>query len=346
MKKQFLIPSAAVLFIFVGLVFLLWPQAKPIPPPVVVHKIVAKKIVKAPVYISPLSGLAVTQAQSQLPITAVMVENSDEARPQSGLSQAGVVFEALTEGGITRFMALYQEGAPGSIGPIRSARPIFIDALLPFNAAYAHVGGSSDALTQIISDNVKDMNEFYYGGYYTRISSREAPHNVYTSMSELYSLEQSKGYYSPTSFVQWPRKAEAPSKLPTVTAIKLNPSGPDFAVSYTYNPTANDYMRDEAGAVMVDANTGAQLTPKVVIALVIPSSQGALDASGAYYTDYSDIGSGQADIFQDGTVTTGTWSKSTPSSQLVLTDNSGIPIALNSGQIWITVLSQANQVSY
>jgi hypothetical protein len=274
-----------------------------------------------------------------------MIENSDEARPQSGLSQAGVIFEALAEGGITRFLALYEEGQPSSIGPIRSARPYFIDWLLPFDAAYAHVGGSPDALSEIQALNVKNMDEFYNGNYYSRISSREAPHNVYTSMARLQTLEQSKGWTT-SNFAGFPRKADTPSKSATVTSINFNPSASDMAVNYQYDPTLNSYKRSEGGAPMIDANTGKQLEPKVVIAIVVPWTDGALDASGAYYTDYSNIGSGTAYVFQDGVVTPGVWQKSSQTSQIQFNTASGIPIKLNAGQTWITTVGSVDEVSY
>lgn len=274
-----------------------------------------------------------------------MIENSDEARPQSGLSQAGVIFEALAEGGITRFLALYEEGQPSSIGPIRSARPYFIDWLLPFDAAYAHVGGSPTALTEIQTLGVKDMNEFYYGNTFTRISSREAPHNVYTSMSSLLALETSKGWTT-SKFTGFPRKADSPSKTPTATSIQFNIAGSDMKVNYQYNSKNNNYLRSEGGAPMIDANTNQQLSPKVVIAMVVPWTDGPLDSSGAYYTDYSDIGSGEAYVFQDGTVTTGTWSKPSQSSQIQFLSSAGNPIPLNAGQTWITAVGSSNLVSY
>jgi len=274
-----------------------------------------------------------------------MIENSDDARPQSGLSQAGVIFEALAEGGITRFMALYEEGQPNSIGPIRSARPYFIDWLAPFDAAYAHVGGSPAGLAEISTLNIKDMDEFYNGNSYTRITSREAPHNVYTSLSSLLSLEQSKGWAS-SNFVGFPRKADAPSKSSTVNNINLNISSLDMAVNYQYDPVLNSYKRSEGGAAMVDANTGQQLEPKVVIAIVVPWTDGALDSSGAYYTDYSDIGSGTAYVFQDGIVTQGTWEKSSQTSQIQFISSSGAPIQLNAGQTWITAVGSVSEVSY
>jgi hypothetical protein len=301
--------------------------------------------VPAPIYYSPLSGMVVTKAQSILPVTAVMIENSDGARPQSGLSEAGVIFEALAEGGVTRFMAVYQEGEPSSLGPIRSARPYYIDWALGFDAAYVHVGGSPDALTQIQTDKVRDINQFYYGNSFTRITSRIAPHNVYTSLSTLLSLESSLGYNN-SAFTGFPRKADQPAKIPTTTEINMNLSSADFAVSYVYQKTTNSYLRSEAGAPMIDSNTSLQLAPKVVIAMVVPWSQGTLDASNAYYSDYADIGSGNCYIFQDGIMTKATWTKTSPTSQITFTNALGGPIKLNRGQTWITAVSTDSDVTY
>ena len=97
----------------------------------------------------------------------------------------------------------------------------------------------------------------------------------------------------------------------------------------------------------VDASGNqTQITPKVVIAMVIPESNGPLDSTGAYYTVYATIGSGQADIFQDGNVTIGTWQKTSNSAQITFTDSSGKPIKLNAGQTWLTAVGSAGDISY
>ncbi|HUY53322.1 MAG TPA: DUF3048 domain-containing protein [Candidatus Dormibacteraeota bacterium] len=341
-KKHYLISGLVLIFFAVILALII--TTKPANRPVV---ITTKKVVtpKPIIYYSPLTGGVVTKAESLLPVTAVMVENSDAARPQSGLSQAGVVFEALAEGGVTRFMALFQEGQPSSIGPIRSARPYFIDWELGFNASYVHVGGSPAALTQIQTDNVKDINQFYHGNNFTRITSRIAPHNVYTSMSSLLNLESSLGF-GYTKFVGFPRKADQPAKVPNATNINLSLSNSDYAVSYIYNKVNNSYLRSEAGSPMTDANTNAQLDPKVVIAMIVPWSYGLLDSSGANYINYSDIGSGNADIFQDGTLTQAIWTKASPTSQIVFTTLNNVPIQLNTGQTWITAVGTNSSISY
>jgi hypothetical protein len=304
--------------------------------------------VKPPVVVpitSPLTGLPVSATDAQRPVTAVMVENSDAARPQAGLSQAGVVFEALAEGGITRFMALYQETQPSNIGPIRSLRPYYLQWAMGFDAAVAHVGGSPQALTDVNSWSSKDINEFYYGSSFHRISTREAPHNVYTSIAALNSIESSKGWTT-SKFTGFPRKDDSPSKSPDATSIDLNPSYADFAVNYSYNPTNNSYLRSEGGAAHMDSNTGTQIEPKVVIAMVVPLSRGALDATGAYYSDYQAIGTGPVYVFQDGTVTTGTWSKAGNADQIEFSDANKNPIKLNAGQTWITALASNGEVTY
>ena len=189
---------------------------------------------------STLTGLQVSPSTNKLPITAVMIENSLPARPQSGLGEAGVVIEALTEGGISRFVALYQSQNSTSIGPIRSARPYFVGWAMGFDATYAHVGGSPQGLQDISQWGIRDMNQFYNGNYYHRINSRVAPHNVYTTLATLYKLEQTKGYTS-SSFNSWPRKSTKPLTKPIVSSISLNISRTNYNVSYSYDAATNSY---------------------------------------------------------------------------------------------------------
>jgi hypothetical protein len=341
-KKQIIIASILAVILIAGGVLLYMQLNKP---KVVV---VTKSVVVPPkpkTVASNLTGLQVDPSLNKIPVTAVMVENSIDARPQSGLGDAGVVFEAVAEGGVTRFMALFQDTSPANVGPIRSARPYYIAWALGFDAGYAHVGGSPDALADIKAWGVRDLDEFGSPAYYHRITTRQAPHNVYTGIPTLNQLETKKGYTSST-FTIWPRKVAAPTKLPTAAQISMSLSGPVYNPSYIYSTTTNSYNRSEDGAPQVDANTNAQISPKVVIAIVVPMVRGALDATGAYYSDYNFVGSGQADIFQDGTVTVGQWTKSSNSSQITFTDASSKPIALDPGQTWITAVSTPTGINY
>jgi len=333
---------------------------------------VKKPVVKATVVVppapkpitSPLTGNTVTADQSKYPVIGAMIENSSDARPQSGLKDAGVVYEAIAEAGITRFLALYQEARPGNIGPIRSSRPYYLDWAMAFDASYAHVGGSPDALARIKSINVKDMDQFFNPSAYHRITTRYAPHNVYTSVQQLVDLAASKGWTS-SSFTPFARKADTPYKTPETTTTTVNgkpvttpkvgsetrppANSIDFSISsefysvhYDYDATTNLYKRNEGGAPHMDADSNTQLTPKVVIALVMPYSL----MSDGYHSQYNTQGSGKMYVFQDGTVTTGTWTKGEPQSQFEFKTDAGKPIALDAGQTWISVVADAGKVTY
>ena len=290
---------------------------------------------------STLSGLPVNPSVNKQPVTGVMIENSTFARPQSGLGQASVVFEAIAEGGITRFLALFQDTSPANVGPIRSARPYFEQWALGFDAGYAHVGGSPEALADIKSWGVRNLDQFYNGAYYHRITTRAAPHNVYTSISLLNQLEAKKGYGTST-FTGFARKAAAPSAHPTATSINLTLSGPTYNVHYDYVAKTNSYNRSEGGAPQIDANTNTQISPKVVVAIVMPYS---LEADG-YHSDYSTIGNGTVYVFQDGVETKGQWSKSSNNNQFVFTNSNGKSLTLDPGQTWLTAIAHSSDMSY
>jgi hypothetical protein len=189
------------------------------------------------------------------------------------------------------------------------------------------------------------MDQFANSNYYHRISTRAAPHNVYTGIGTLNDLEAAKGYSS--TFTGFPRAAkEAPMPQPAASSIDLAISSANYNPHYDYDSAANAYKRSTAGKPDTDANTGQQLEPKVVIAIVAPLSRGALDASGAYYSDYNVLGSGTAYIFQNGGVTQGQWHKAGNTTQITFTDSTGAAIPLNRGQTWVSAVSAASQVKY
>ncbi len=117
---------------------------------------------------------------------AVMVENSAEAWPLIGLADARLVFEAPVEGAIPRFMLVFDDKQEvDQIGPVRSARPYYVEWANGLDAMYAHVGGSPEGLQLIKTLGVKDLNEFFWGQFFWRSTNRYAPHNVYTSIERL-----------------------------------------------------------------------------------------------------------------------------------------------------------------
>lgn len=314
-------------------------------PPVIHTPIPVYKKPQPTTVANTLTGRQVDPSVNKRPVTAVMIENSLDARPQSGLDQAGIVYEAIAEGGITRFLALYQDTEPTYMGPVRSARPYYVQWALGYDAPYAHVGGSPEALQDIIAWHVKDLNQFYNGNAYERISSRYPPHNVYTSIAQLSSLEKSKGYTSST-FTGFARKAkETPSTSPNATSISMTFSSYYYNTHYDYDAKTNTYKRSEGGATHMELTKDGklvQIAPKVLVALVMSYS---LESDG-YHSDYQAIGSGKAYVFQDGTVVTGTWHKTSRSASLSLTGADGKDIPLEAGQTWISALAGTSDVTY
>ncbi|HVI60643.1 MAG TPA: DUF3048 domain-containing protein [Candidatus Saccharimonadales bacterium] len=293
---------------------------------------------------SKLSGLPVDPEVNKRTVTGVMIENSPAARPQAGLGEASVVFEAIAEGGITRFLALYQDTAPDNIGPVRSARPYYAQWNLGFDAGYAHVGGSPQAMADIKAWGVRDLDQFFNAGAYHRVSSRPAPHNVFTGIPALSQLEVQKGYVTST-FTGFNRKKKAnPDKKqpPAAKTINLNISGAVYNVRYDYNQTANNYSRFVGGTAHTDANTNKQISPVVVIALVMPYGL----AGDGYHSNYNTLGSGPVYVFQDGKVITGKWAKADNKSQFTFTDDTGKPIKLNPGITWLTAVAGIDRVTH
>ena len=197
--KKHLSRKTKIIMIIVAIILLIigsglyWFIFKQDSKPVQTAKTVVKKEVLKAKPTSPLTGVELTDASlAKRPVTGLMIENSPDARPQSGMNEAGIIFEAVAEGGITRFLVLYQETQPQYIGPVRSIRPYYIDFALPFEAGLGHVGGSPDALRDIKTLGARDLDQFYNSGAYWRISERYAPHNVYTSFERLNALNQSK----------------------------------------------------------------------------------------------------------------------------------------------------------
>lgn len=339
-KSGLLFAAALAIIIGSGLTVLAFTYQQPVAQQSTVY--IPKKPKPDPVFYSPLTGVPLAdEAATKRPVTAIMIENSPDARPQSGLKAAGIVYEAIAEGGITRFLTLHQEDRPSLIGPVRSLRPYYVDWLSPFDASVAHVGGSKKALDEIRNGTHKDIDQFFNGKYYWRATDRAAPHNVYTSFDKLDELNQAKGYTSST-FTPFVRKDDKASTQPNATSINVTISSNTYNSSYTYDKTTNSYLRSEGGAAHNDREAG-QITPKTVIVIKVQTILGFEDG---WREQMTTTGSGQAYIFQDGTAAEGTWQKSDMRAQIQFLDATGRPIALNRGQTWITAIPTNRSVTW
>ena len=295
----------------------------------------AKKAPKpAEKYYSHLNGIEVaSKADLSKPVTAIMIENSPDARPHSGLKQAEVVYEAIAEGGITRFLTLFQQHKPQLIGPVRSLRMYYIDWLAPYQASVAHVGGSHASLQEIRNGKYRDIDQFFNGSSYWRANDRRPPHNVYTSFEKLDALNAGKGYKS-SQFTSFARADGKASNKPNAVSIDINFSSSWYNTHYDYDKASNTYLRSIGGQASNDREEG-RLAPSVVIALHVNETTVMEDG---WRQSIVTNGTGTATVFQNGTVAECTWRKNDRFSPLELIDAAGKPVALNRGQTWIAAV--------
>ena len=339
-KKQKIMLTVLLVVILLGLLFAAWSWKNKKMPAATNEPVAVKE--EEPVKTtepSKLSGREVALDVNKRQVVGVMIENSPDARPQSGLRDASVVFEAIAEGGVTRFLALFQDTQPDYVGPIRSARPYYIDWVMGFDGAYAHVGGSPDALQAIKSLGTKDLDQFSNAGSYQRVSNRYAPHNVYTSLAKLTELAASKGWREST-FTGFAAKADGPAPTPTIRTIDVSMSGFLYNPHWDYDQASNSYVRSQGGKPHTDEKSGQAIAAKTVI--IIVTQKGVM--ADRYHTTYATNSSGKAYIFQDGIMVEATWIKKDTKSQIVFEDTAGKEIALNAGQRWITVVGAPTDV--
>lgn len=320
-----------VLLVFIGCAAAFYLTYQP---PVVStdHTPIARKKKAEPVkYYSQLNGVEVAdEAAVTKPVTAVMIENSPDSRPQSGIKQAEVVYEAVAEGGITRFLCLYQQNKPGLVGPVRSLRMYYVDWLAPYQASVAHVGGSAAALAEIRNGSYRDIDQFFNAGSYWRARDRYAPHNVYTNFEKLDALNAAKGHNN-SQFSGQARVDGKASEQPNATSIDINFSGPLYNTHYDYDKASNSYLRSIGGAASNDREEG-RIAPSVVIAMRVDETTVREDG---WRQSIVTVGSGVANIFQNGTAIEATWRKGSRSEPIRFFGADGQEIALNRGQTWI-----------
>ena len=333
---------------------------------------------------SDLTGDLLTDAALKTaPAYCIQTPNgTDGARPQAGLNEAGVIFEAIAESGITRFAAIYQNPSAAVIGPIRSLRIYYLEWDTPFDCTIVHAGGSGDALEAVSSGGYKDLSEdydyMYRGTYGSRLWN-----NLFTTSTYLKKFSTDHGYN--TSNIQGFKRmtpdesgkarvnAGAKEKLnivkaaagntsevaAEVTNIALNLGGwSDFNVSYNYDATTNTYFRSYGSGVAHEvyacdaADLGeknpedvcslTQMNPAVVVAIMVKENR----ASDNYHEDITTIGTGDAYIFQNGTVIKGTWSKGAKDQQIKFFGEDGSEAALAPGQTIVAAVPTYGSVEY
>lgn len=326
----------------------------------------------------PLNGELLTKAQKakwekRRPL-GVMIENHKDARPQSGLSSADVIYEAVAEGGITRFLAVFYCKDASYIGPVRSARIYFIRMLQEYGSfpLYAHVGGANTPgpanalgyISEIDWGLYNDLNQFavpfpYYWRDYERLPNRATEHTVYSSIAKLWQFAKDKRKLSNVDeegtawdkkFIKWKFIDDATNEARgTVAKIDFgfwNSFASDFGVVWNYDKVRNTYKRDNGGIPHIDKNTGKALETKNVIILFARESP-ANDGYEGGHIIYKVTGSGDALVFQNGNATKAAWSKIDEETRIKFTDiQTGKEIPMVRGQVFIEILPIGNKVTY
>jgi hypothetical protein len=297
-----------------------------------------------------LDGVIVDSSKTKLWPYAVMVENLLSVRPQSGLSQASVVYEALAEGGSTRFMAVFDPLANiPEIMPVRSSRPYYLEWVSEYGALYAHAGGSPKALT-VIREN-PDINNLEAlsgdAGYFWRDKTKSAPHNLVTSSDKMFLALNNKGLWDKQAgFRSWLFKDDAALDKrgdDGKTASFNFSTGKTYKVDFRYNKEKNVYLRFNADQPHLDKNSGQQIEVKNVIVQIVQEPE--LDG-GKGRLDIYVGGEGQAWIFRDGQVINGVWKKGSRTDRTLFYDSQGQEVELSRGNTWIHVVPKDQSVTY
>ncbi len=275
---------------------------------------------------------------------AVMYDNHPNAYPQTGMDGAAIVFEALAEFGITRYMAVFIPGISPEmpvIGPVRSARPYYVEWAKGLRAVYVHAGGSPEGLL-LAETAIELINMDALRGnasrYFYRTRDRSAPHNLYTNSANIAAFaaanERPVEGLAEIGFLY---SAEAPvEERPAQQELRYFFIYREAAVGWSYDPTSNSYRYLRGKRPHIDAATGAQLQFKNVVILEVPERPIPNDPKGRIEQDV--IGEGPARIFRDGRMIEATWRKSAGYAQLYLIDADGNEIPLAPGSVWIAAI--------
>jgi len=283
---------------------------------------------------------AAPEKENSYPVVAV-IDNHPDARPAYGLSQADLVYEAEAEGGITRYLAVFAGGEEiKKIGPIRSARPYFVDWAKELSAVFTHCGGSPEALAKLAKENMFDLNEFYNGAYFWRAEDKTAPHNIFISSDKLNEYLKNKNLTA-GKFLKWLFKDDSPSGSEQ-KEIGIDFKSPDFVVKWKYDKIDNSYTRYLGGELQKDGDNGQEIKAKNIIIQYQKTT--VLDSDLRLKIDT--VGLGKAVICLDGKCSEGVWKKSSPSGRTRYYYENEEEARFNGGKFWVEVVRPDLQVAY
>jgi hypothetical protein len=278
----------------------------------------------------------------------VMIDNHPDAYPQSGMDKAAMVFEGLAEYGVTRFIALYQDGVSdevNEIGPVRSTRIYFAEWAMGFHPVYAHAGGSPDGVKLAeTTDQLINFEALRQSAYTWRDGNRAAPHNLYTNSTLLRSFAQDKqvtAFSDPSAgylFENIP--AASPASTTGLDYYFLDRSS---RAGFNYDPASNGYYRSMRGVPHNDRITGQRLWTRNVVVMQVRES--ARPGDDKKRIDQEVIGAGEARIFNAGRSINATWVKEGAAAPLRFYDTEGKEVVFNAGPIWVAAIPSMDRLT-
>lgn len=270
---------------------------------------------------------------------AIMVENSTAARPQKGLSKADIVYEALAEGDITRFVAVFLSNST-QVGPVRSAREYYFDWAQEYQAAYAHWGGN-EYVRSLASRTfgAKDLDQFAIGSaaFYRLPPGCRSEHCGFSHTDKLWEVTNKRSVNSAVTIESWKFKEDTPVNPVTHPTVNLGLKGL-YAVRWDYDAATNTYKRVNGNVAHNDSEHNVQISVKNVV-VAFQNYSGMKEVTPKVFNrSVETVGSGAAKIFRDGTLVEGSWKKISKEARTKFFDANGKEIEFNRGQIWMEMV--------
>jgi len=283
---------------------------------------------------SPLSGIIAEKERVERRPVAVMFDNHPNARWQSGLSQAEIVYEFLVEAPYTRYMGIFLINEPELIGPVRSARPYFVSTLLEYDPLYVRCGGSEAAKEDVIKYNVADVDGLTSGAFFRYYKTgKKAPNNLYTSMEAIRQEQDRFGYRQDSSSKVLSFNSED-TDIEGITAdyviINYNKNN---TTKYIYDNDKKAYKRYKDGKLHIDEFDETEIIAKNII--IQEATTKVIDNEGRL--DIAVIGQGNGKYITNGKAINIKWSRDSIDNDTIYYDTDGNTLKLNPGVTWIQI---------
>lgn len=281
---------------------------------------------------------------------AVMIDNVGDALPQAGINDAAIVYEVTVEGGLTRLMAVYKDvkDETKTIGPVRSARPVYIDYALENDSIFVHFGYSDLARKEIDQQKIiNNVNGLVADSVFSRTKEKKAPHNAITNMQKMLAYAQNKGYTmtsekrSVLNYVVDEVELEEGQLANTVNI----PYTSSYKVSFKYNEETKLYERYVNNKVQHDWITNDVRTAKNVI-VTFAHNYSTAEENGYGRQKIENIGKLKGYYITDGKTIDITCEKTSRSTPTVYKDSEGNEIEVNDGNTYIQIVPITTNVTF